>query len=154
MSWLFNSSFQVLWESILCFMFPCWNLNKHLPSQEESMIPLCLLKSMASMNMKWKTFWIQGSLIINFNILFIGMGMMWVKAYGNQSKTYQMSWKKFMNFINYIHETSLSPLLMELVIKRGGDVMNVNAMEFIHSNVHPWLVINLYLTFSLVSIPS
>jgi hypothetical protein len=28
-------------------------------------------------------------------------------------------------------------------------VMDVNAMEFIHLNVHPWLVINLYLTFSL-----
>jgi hypothetical protein len=25
-------------------------------------------------------------------------------------------------------------------------------MEFIHLNVHPWLVINLYLTFNLVSI--
>jgi hypothetical protein len=28
--------------------------------------------------------------------------------------------------------------------------MDVNAMEFIHLNVHPRLVMNLYLTFSLV----
>jgi hypothetical protein len=41
---------------------------------------------------------------------------------------------------------------MELVAKKGGDVMNANAMAFIHLNVYPWLVINLYLTFSLVSI--
>jgi hypothetical protein len=27
--------------------------------------------------------------------------------------------------------------LVELVVKRGGDVTNVNAMEFIHMNVHP-----------------
>jgi hypothetical protein len=25
-----------------------------------------------------------------------------------------------------------------------------NTMEFIHLNVHPWLIINLYLAFSLV----
>jgi hypothetical protein len=31
-------------------------------------------------------------------------------------------------------------------------VMNANAMEFIHLNVHPRLVINLYFNFSLVSI--
>jgi hypothetical protein len=29
-------------------------------------------------------------------------------------------------------------------------VMDANAMEFIHLNVHPWLAINLYLIFSLV----
>jgi hypothetical protein len=49
---------------------------QHLPFQEEFVIPLHLLKSMVNKNMKWKTFWIQESLIINSNILFIGIGMM------------------------------------------------------------------------------
>jgi hypothetical protein len=31
-----------------------------------------------------------------------------------------------------------------------GKIMDVNAMKFIFLNVHPWLVFNLYLTFSLV----
>jgi hypothetical protein len=39
---------------------------------------------------------------------------------------------------------------MELVIKRGGDVMEANAMEFIHTIVDPSLVLNFYLTFNLV----
>jgi hypothetical protein len=47
-----------------------------LPFQEEFMIPFHLLKSMVNMNMKWKTFWIQGFIIVNINILFIGIGMM------------------------------------------------------------------------------
>jgi len=35
--WFFNSSFQVLWKSILCFMFHCWNIDTHhLPSQISS----------------------------------------------------------------------------------------------------------------------
>jgi hypothetical protein len=60
-----------------------------------------------------------------------------VIALGNQSKTYLMPWRRFMNFINDI-QTSPSPLLMELIIIRGGDdVMDVNAMGFIHLNVHP-----------------
>ncbi len=29
-------------------------------------------------------------------------------------------------------------------------ITNANAMGFIHLNVHPWFVINLYLTFNLV----
>jgi len=33
-------------------------------------------------------------------------------------------------------------------------VTNVNAMEFIHMNVHSWLVVDLYLIFNLVSIHS
>jgi hypothetical protein len=33
-------------------------------------------------------------------------------------------------------------------------VMDAKAMEFIHLNVHPWFVINLYLTFSLILIHS
>jgi hypothetical protein len=41
-----------------------------------------------------------------------------------------------MNFINDI-QVSLSPFLVELVIKRGSDVTNANVMEFIHMNVHP-----------------
>jgi hypothetical protein len=31
-------------------------------------------------------------------------------------------------------------------------VMDENAMEFNHVNVHPWFVINLYIIFSLVSV--
>jgi hypothetical protein len=31
-------------------------------------------------------------------------------------------------------------------------VADVNAMEFNPLNVHPWLVVNIYLTFSLVSV--
>ncbi len=48
----------------------------HLPFQEESMIPFHLLKSMVMTNMKWRTFYIQGFVIVNSNIWFIGMGMM------------------------------------------------------------------------------
>jgi hypothetical protein len=35
-------------------------------------------------------------------------------------------------------------------LEKGGDVTDVNAMEFIYLNDHSWLVINLYLIFSLV----
>jgi hypothetical protein len=41
-----------------------------------------------------------------------------------------------MRFIDDI-QTSLSLLLMELIAKRGGDVTDANAMEFIHLNDHP-----------------
>jgi hypothetical protein len=41
-----------------------------------------------------------------------------------------------MNFINDI-QTSPSPFFVELVIRRGGDVMDANVMEFIHLNDHP-----------------
>jgi len=34
-------------------------------------------------------------------------------------------------------QISLSSFLMELDIRKGGDVMNANAMKFIHVNVHP-----------------
>jgi hypothetical protein len=44
--------------------------------------------------------------------------------------------KMFMSFINDI-QTSPSLLPMELVTKRGGDVMDTNAMRFIPLNVHP-----------------
>jgi hypothetical protein len=47
-----------------------------------------------------------------------------------------MPWKKFMCFINDI-QTSPSPLLIKLVARMGGDVTDVNAMEFILLNVHP-----------------
>jgi hypothetical protein len=33
-------------------------------------------------------------------------------------------------------------------------VTDANAMGFIHLNVHPWLVIKLYLTFSLILVQS
>ncbi len=54
-----------------------------------------------------------------------------------------------MNFINDI-QTSPNLLLMELIIGMGGDVMDVNATWFINLNVHPSLIINLYLTFNLI----
>ncbi len=148
MSWFSNSSFYVLWQSILCFMFICWNLTTHLPFQEESMIPLHLLKSMVNKNMKWNTFWIPGSLIINSSIWFIGMNMMWANAFGNHSRTYQMLWRKCMNFIDDI-QTNPCLFLLKLITRKGGDVMG-----FILLNVHPWLILNLYLIFSLVSIHS
>ncbi len=85
--------------------------------------------------------------------LVISMGMMWVNTFVNQWKTYQMPWKGFMNFINDI-QTNVNSLLMEFIVRRGGDVTNANAIGFIHLNVHSWLIINLYLTLSLVSIHS
>jgi hypothetical protein len=47
-----------------------------------------------------------------------------------------MLWRRHMNFIDDI-QTNPNLLLMELVARRGGYVMNANAMEFIHLNVHP-----------------
>jgi hypothetical protein len=44
--------------------------------------------------------------------------------------------KRFMNFINNI-QTSPSLLPMEFVARKGGDVMDTNAMKFIPLNVHP-----------------
>jgi hypothetical protein len=44
--------------------------------------------------------------------------------------------KRFTNFINDI-QTNPSMLTMELVARRGGDVMDTNAMRFIPFNVHP-----------------
>jgi len=41
-----------------------------------------------------------------------------------------------MNFIDDI-QTKPSLFIVEHITKRGGDVKNVNAMEFIHLNVHP-----------------
>jgi hypothetical protein len=41
-----------------------------------------------------------------------------------------------MSFIDDI-QTSPSPFFMELLIIRGGDVMDANAKEFIHLDVHP-----------------
>jgi len=102
LSLAFHSSFYILWQSILCFMFLCWNFTMHLPFQEKSMISFHLLKSMVNRNMKWRTFWIHGFLIINYSILFIGMGMMWANAFGNHSKTYQILWKRCMSFIDDI----------------------------------------------------
>jgi len=91
--------------------------------------PLHLLKSMVNMNMKWKTFKIQKSLVINSNVLFIRMGMMWTSTPGNQSRTYRMPWRRCMNFIDDI-QTSPSLLLVELIIRKGGDVTNANIKYF------------------------
>jgi hypothetical protein len=49
-----------------------------------------------------------------------------------------MPWKRCMNFIDDI-QTNPSPLLMEFVVRRGGDIMDANAMEFIHLNVHAYI---------------
>jgi hypothetical protein len=50
-------------------------------------------------------------------------------------KTYQTPWRRFMSFINNI-QTNPSLLLVELIVKKGGDVTNAT-IEFIHMNVHP-----------------
>jgi len=42
--------------------------------------------------------------------------------------------------------------IQKIVVK--ANVMDANTMEFIHMNVHPWFIINLYLTFNLISIHS
>jgi hypothetical protein len=47
-----------------------------------------------------------------------------------------MPWRRFTSFVNDI-QTSSSLLIVELVVKRGGDVMDANAMGFIQLNVHP-----------------
>ncbi len=134
-------------------MFPYWNLTTHLPIQEEFMIPFHLLKSMVNKHMKWMTFWIQGFIIVKSNILFISMGIIWMDAFGNQCKTYQMPWKRFTSFINDI-QTSPSLFFVELVTRRGNDVIDANAMKFIHMSVHPWLVMKLHLTLNLVLVHS
>ncbi len=137
MLWLSNSSFRVLWEfHPMFYVFPCLNLTMHLPFQEESMIPFHLLKSMVNKHMKWRTFWIHGSLIINPSILFIGMGMMWMNTLGDQSRTYQMLWRRCMSFINNIW-TNPSSFLVERIVKRGSDVIDANAMSsFIWMIIH------------------
>jgi hypothetical protein len=63
-----------------------------------------------------------------------------------------------MYFIQYIIFDSISMIVLGVPKYENNqhyywqNVMDVNAMEFIHLNVHPWFVINLYLTFNLVSI--
>jgi hypothetical protein len=49
-----------------------------------------------------------------------------MNALGNQSKTYQMPWRKCMNFINDI-QTSASMFFVELVTKKAGDLTNANS---------------------------
>jgi hypothetical protein len=44
--------------------------------------------------------------------------------------------KMFTNFINDI-QTSPNLLLMEFVARKGGDVMDTNAIRFIPLNVYP-----------------
>jgi hypothetical protein len=90
------------------------------------------LKLTVNKNMKWKTFWIQGFLIINSNILIINMGMKWTSTFGNQSN----SMEKVHKFHQW-YSKNLSLLFVKIVIKRGGDVTNANTMEYIHINVYP-----------------
>jgi hypothetical protein len=51
-----------------------------------------------------------------------------MNALGNQLKSYPMPWRRSMSFINDI-QANPSPLFMELVIRRGGDVTNANAVH-------------------------
>jgi hypothetical protein len=50
-------------------------------------------------------------------------------------KTCKTPWRRFTSFINNI-QTNPSLLLVELVVKRGGDVTNAT-IKFIHMKVHP-----------------
>jgi hypothetical protein len=43
---------------------------------------------------------------------------------------------------------------VKFITKKRSDVTNANAVEFNHLNVLPWLIINLYVTFSLVLVRS
>jgi len=43
-------------------------------------------------------------------------------------------------------------MTLQILQKGGLGVTNANTMEFIHMNVHPWLLFNLYPTFSLIII--
>jgi hypothetical protein len=49
---------------------------------------------------------------------------------------YQRPWGMFMSFINDI-QIRPSSFLVELIVKKRGDVTDANTMEFIHMNVHP-----------------
>jgi len=140
---------------LLCFMtihlvFHVYMLEPYRTSTIPRRIhdPPPLLKSMVNKNMKWNTFWIHGSLVVNSSSLFIGMNVMWASAFGNYSRTYQMLWRGCMNFIDDI-QTNPRLLLLKLITKKGGD-----AMGFILLNVHPWLILNSYLIFNLASIHS
>jgi hypothetical protein len=59
-----------------------------------------------------------------------------MNAFGNQSKPYPMPWKMIMSFIIDI-QANQKLFLMELVVRKGGDVMDANATRFILLNVHP-----------------
>jgi hypothetical protein len=47
-----------------------------------------------------------------------------------------MPLRRFMSFINDV-QTSPSLFLVELIVKRGGDVIDANTMKFIDMYVHP-----------------
>ncbi len=47
-----------------------------------------------------------------------------------------MPWKMIMSFIIDI-QANQKLFLMELVVRKGGDVMDANATRFILLNVHP-----------------
>jgi hypothetical protein len=55
---------------------------------------------------------------------------------------------------NFCYEYKNSTLLEEMNVHYVAIIMDVNAIEVIYLNVHPSLIINLYLTFNLVSIHS
>jgi len=80
--------------------------------------PLHLSKFMVNKSMEWKTFWIHMSLIVNSNILFISMSMMRANAPRYQWRTYQMLWKRCMNFIDDI-QTNPSLFLVDLIVRKG-----------------------------------
>jgi hypothetical protein len=44
-----------------------------------------------------------------------------------------MPWRRWMSFIDDI-QTSLNPFFMEFVARKGGDITDANAMEFIHDS--------------------
>jgi hypothetical protein len=91
---------------------------------------------MVNMNMKWKTFWIQGFLIIKSNILFISNGYDMNEHSWEPIKNLSNSMEKVHAF-HQRYQTSLGPFFVELVARREGDVMDVNVMEFIPLNAHP-----------------
>jgi hypothetical protein len=60
-----------------------------------------------------------------------------VNAFGNKSRTYQMPWRICMNFIDNI-QINPSLLLVEFVIRKGGDVMDVNIKHHLPMDgIHP-----------------
>jgi hypothetical protein len=60
-----------------------------------------------------------------------------VNALENQLRINQMPWRRCMSFIEDI-QISPSPLLVELVVKKGGDVTNANIRHHLPiDGIHP-----------------
>jgi hypothetical protein len=94
------------------------------------------LKSIMNMNMKWKTFWIQGSLIINSNILFISMSMMWVCIQ-----------EPFKNLSHAIATPLWPSVRMKLTLPKVGDLESSGTPECLEfnskgKNTSPWGVLS------------